>query len=230
VVQLLGKPVNLVAPGSSGNYRGNWKLRNASGGIFGLTNNNPFYVDIKVSSPSSPTPTPTTPSSTTVYDFGANFCSAVWSSYPPFMGIPCPGENDDVEGFVVKIGNPQLETGAYAGKPALETHPRWENDGLIQGKFPPIIIETGSRFKTTLACLSGGGSCNVSYQLNYYADGSATLQTLGSWNEVYDSSVTNLDIDLSALAGKSVQFVMVVLSNGSSGQDWALWVDPRITR
>jgi hypothetical protein len=146
------------------------------------------------------------------------------------MGIPCPGENDDAEGFVVKIGNPLLETGSLAGKPALETHPRWTNDGLIQGKFPPIIIEAGSRFQATLACLSGGSSCDVSYQLNYYADGSATLQNLGTWNEKYDGSITTLNLDLAALSGKSVQFVMVVLANGASGQDWALWVDPKIIR
>lgn len=38
--------VNLVAPGTDGNYRGNWKLRNAAGVLFSQ-----FYVDIKVKTP-----------------------------------------------------------------------------------------------------------------------------------------------------------------------------------
>jgi len=46
--------VNLTAPGTDGNYRGNWKLRNAAGVLFSQ-----FYVDIKVKTP-TPTAGPTT--------------------------------------------------------------------------------------------------------------------------------------------------------------------------
>jgi Ig-like domain from next to BRCA1 gene len=42
--------VNLKAPGSTGSYKGNWELQNASGVIFGTGKNadQPFYVQIKV--------------------------------------------------------------------------------------------------------------------------------------------------------------------------------------
>ena len=46
--------VNLTAPATDGNYRGNWKLRNAAGVLFSQ-----FYVDIKVKTP-TPTAGPTT--------------------------------------------------------------------------------------------------------------------------------------------------------------------------
>ena len=46
--------VDLTAPGTDGNYKGYWKLRNASGVLF-----TQFYVDIKVKTP-SPTAGPTT--------------------------------------------------------------------------------------------------------------------------------------------------------------------------
>jgi hypothetical protein len=45
--------VNLIAPGSNGTHRGNWKLRNDKGTIFGLGGGGPFYVQIVV----GPTPT-----------------------------------------------------------------------------------------------------------------------------------------------------------------------------
>jgi len=45
--------VNLIAPGSNGTHRGNWKLRNDKGTIFGLGGGGPFYVQIIV----GPTPT-----------------------------------------------------------------------------------------------------------------------------------------------------------------------------
>ncbi len=49
--------VNLVAPAADGTYRGYWRLRDANGNTFGLTNGNAFWVDIKVAS-ASPTSTP----------------------------------------------------------------------------------------------------------------------------------------------------------------------------
>ncbi len=45
--------VSLVAPGGNGTHRGNWKLRNDRGTIFGLGGGGPFYVQIIV----GPTPT-----------------------------------------------------------------------------------------------------------------------------------------------------------------------------
>jgi hypothetical protein len=37
-------------------------------------------------------------------------------------------------------------------------------------------------------------------------------------------------IDLSSLSGEKVKFILSVLANGSAHEDFALWVNPRITR
>jgi len=54
--------VNMIAPGTPGHYRGNWKLRDASGVKFGVgaAADRPFWVDIIV----APAPTPTVPPAT----------------------------------------------------------------------------------------------------------------------------------------------------------------------
>ena len=72
--------VNLTAPSAPGHYRGNWKLRNASGILFGVGADASylFWVDINVNV-----------SFTTAYDFVANYCSALWASGAG--GLPCPG-------------------------------------------------------------------------------------------------------------------------------------------
>ncbi|MDO8754336.1 MAG: NBR1-Ig-like domain-containing protein [Anaerolineales bacterium] len=57
--QTIDISVNLTAPASTGDYTGNWKLRDGSGVLFGK-----FYVQIKVQNP--PTATNTLPSSHTV--------------------------------------------------------------------------------------------------------------------------------------------------------------------
>lgn len=55
--------VNLVAPAAAGTYRGEWKLRDAGGVLFGLSTG-PFWVEIKALAPTA-TPTATfTPSPT----------------------------------------------------------------------------------------------------------------------------------------------------------------------
>ena len=53
--QTMDISVDLTAPGTDGNYKGYWKIRNAAGVHFAQ-----FYVDIKVKSP-TPTPTNTQP-------------------------------------------------------------------------------------------------------------------------------------------------------------------------
>jgi hypothetical protein len=70
----------------------------------------------------------------------------------------------------------------------------------------------------------------VKYQITYHADG-GDLKLLGQWEETYDGTIRRIDIDLAdeGLAGKSVEFALVVLANGSSEQDWAFWLLPRIT-
>jgi hypothetical protein len=49
--QTVDVSVNMVSPGTAGNYQGNWKLRNASGVMFGIGSSaaDPFFVKIVVS-------------------------------------------------------------------------------------------------------------------------------------------------------------------------------------
>jgi hypothetical protein len=52
--QTVDLSVDLKAPDTANTYKGNWKLRNASGVIFGIGNDNkPFWVQIKVAVPTS---------------------------------------------------------------------------------------------------------------------------------------------------------------------------------
>jgi len=38
----------------------------------------------------------------------------------------------------------------------------------------------------------------------------------------------NVDVDLSAYAGQRAAFMLIVNAGASSGQDWAVWVNPVI--
>jgi len=222
--------VELTAPSTPGKYKGYWKLRNSAGATFGIgyNANQPFWVEIEVVS-STETPEP---GSQVKYDFTTHMCDADWES--DAASLPCPGTSSDSAGFVIKLDNPRLETGSLAGNYAIETHPEWVDDGYIQGIYPAVSIKSGYRFQAVIGCRykEGGSACDVKFFLFSSADGGpwTDVSPAAGWNEIYDNSVRTLDIDLGSLAGKSVKFMLKVRANGSSNQDWALWVYPRIVK
>ncbi|MBI9043606.1 MAG: hypothetical protein JEZ06_03925 [Anaerolineaceae bacterium] len=218
--------VALKAPMASGTYKGNWKLRSNSSEVFGLTNNAPFYVEIDVIG------------SAEIINFVDLYCAGEWGTTASVPGtIPCPGGTGDDEGFIVKWDNPNLETGSPAGAKSIETHPTWssnpnwdpgQNGGWIQGAFFNIDIPSNAFFKTKIGCMQGAGSCNVNYGVKYRISSGGAWQSLGNWHEVNDGSTQNLKLDLSAIAGERVDFLLQVDANNVPGQDWAIWVNPRI--
>jgi hypothetical protein len=205
--------LDLKAPNSAGTHRGEFKLRNDKGALFGLgTKDGPFWVEIDIAG--------------TLYDFVSNYCDSdvTWTSGAGTL--PCPGTPGDSEGWVRKANAPVLENGITENEPGLVTQPQMVNDGWIRGTFPPISITGGVYFKSVLGCNSTE-NCDVKFKLNYKIDG-GTEQTLATWHEVQDGSFTRASVDLSGLEGEEVQFILLVLANGNSANDEALWLAPRI--
>jgi hypothetical protein len=209
--------VNLTAPNQGGSYRGFWKLRNSSNVLFGIgaSADSNFYVDVKV-----------TGYTVTGYDFLASACSANWQTES--TELPCLGTEGDANGYVTVLNSPKLEDGTTQGD-GLLTYPEQTNNGLISGKFPAIKIESGDRFQALIGCLHEANDCDIIYRLQYQI-GNGSVRTLGQWHEVYEGQYYPISIDLSTLSGENVKFILSVLSNGSSHEDYALWINPRIAR
>lgn len=208
--------VDLISPLEPGDYRGYWKLSTPGGTEFGIGAgaDNPFWVEISVLE-----------SDKYVYDFALSYCLADWSSGAG--KLPCPGEPGDKSGFTFLVNNPVVEIGRLENEPALWTVPEQIEDGLIHGEYPTLMVEDGYRFKSVIGCLDDSRKCDVIFQLNYrLAD--QDYQTLYQFREVYDGELTNIDLDLSSLAGQEVNFILTVLANGSPVGDNAFWLLPRI--
>ena len=234
--------VNLTAPSAAGSYRGYWIFKNASGALFGIGTqaNKPWWVDIKVAGPTvtpgptftpSPTVTPggptVPPGAGSAYDFASNACQATW--YSGAGQLPCPGTNGDAKGFVLQVSNPKLESGATDARPGLITFPQNKQDGYIQGFYPVFTVKSGDRFRSTINCEYGATTCYVAFRLDYEVGG--TIKTFwGPFRERYEGQFYNVDVDLSALAGKDVRFILTVLAAGTASGDRALWVGPYIYR
>lgn len=246
VGQTVDISINMTAPSAAGSYRGNWMFKNASGALFGIgaQANKPWWVDIKVSGPTvtpgGPSKTPTvtvtsggptiTPAPGVVFDFATNACSGTW-----FSGagqLPCPGADGDARGFVLKVSNPKLETGATDPRPAILAFPQNVQNSYIQGFFPVFRVQSGDRFRSTINCEGGATLCYVGFRLDYHTGANTDpIQTFwGPFLERYEGQVFNVDIDLTPLAGKDVKFILTVLSLGTPTGDRALWVGPHIFR
>jgi hypothetical protein len=215
--QTIDLPLNLTAPTSNGRYRGNWKLRNASGILFGVgtAGDSNFYVDVNVSG-----------YTLSVYDFVAEYCKAVWKSET--KNLSCPGSEGDTRGFVRSLNAPKMEDGVARGS-GLLTYPNKSNAGLITGKFPNFTVKSGDRFQALIGCEYQATDCNVLFRLQYQI-GNGDIRTLGQWYEVYEGQYYPVNVDLSSLHGEKVKIILAVFANGTSHDDFALWINPRVTR
>ena len=210
--------VNFTAPTSGGSYRSYWRIRNSSGvliPVLGGTQGKSFFVDIKVSIASSG------------FDLHTRAADANWVSGASTLTFG--GLETDVNGAALYRNNQKLEDNTSPAK-ILETHPQWVTDGAITGTYPAYKVVPGEHFKAKVGfLLLSDGTCgagNVRFQLNY-REGSAS-NSLGQWTDTCDRALKEIDVDLSSIAGRTVQFVLAVVANGSALQDQAVWVSPRV--
>ena len=213
--------VNLTAPGTPGHYRGNYKLKNATGSLFGVGANAAFlfWVDINVGTTLS-----------TAYDFIANAGSATWSSGAG--NLPFPGTDGDVKGFVLSAANPQLENGTTSTTAGLIVNPQQVSGGYIQGVYPAFTVQAGDRFQSIVNCAFNATKCYVNFRLSYRI-GTGPVQTLWTFNERYEGLFFRANVDLSSLAGKTVNFILYVADvpgHGTPSGDRAEWVNTMIAR
>jgi hypothetical protein len=217
--------VSLIAPINPGTYRGNWRLRNTAGALFGIGNNadQSFWVQIKSVAP-TPTPSPTS-AYTLSFDFIARGPDASWKNAT--TNLPWGDPAEDYAGVAVNVVNVKMEDGKTYGS-LLATYPQHINNGKITGIYPAYTIQANDHLRTKIGFKSDCGSSSVKFQIKYM-EGSSEV-TVGEWLENCEGGVASLDVNLSALVGHTVQFELVVVANGTPDVWSTLWVSPRIER
>jgi len=217
--QTVDLSINLTAPTSTGSYTGYYQLRTNTGTLFGtgFGGGTKFYVKITVAV-----------ATLTDMNIANQYCSATWTSSTG--AVACPSSSYDfTNGSVVVVKPPKLEGGYTDDEPAIVMVPSNGTGGEISGRFPAITVKSGAHFTALTGFMDGYTNGNVMFMLNYSADGGAD-QNLKTWTKTYDKTFVRIDIDLTSLAGKKVQFVLKVLNNGgSSTDDVAFWLAPKFT-
>ncbi len=208
------------APLLPGIYRGYWQIRNDKGEIFGTTvnANRPFSIVINVETPGTPG---------TVYSFARNVCSAQWSTGAG--NIRCPSGGTSANGFLLRLPATRQEDGSALFQRSFLLAPQDVFNGYISGVFPSFKVENGDHLQATIECEYKAIACKVMFRVDYQLTDS-TVYEFWEANEQYDGKSSNVDIDLSPLAGREVRFVLTVLSVGQASGDRAIWVEPHIIR
>jgi len=212
--------IDMVAPDSPGTYTGYWLLRDETGDIFGVgtDTDSPFWVRIRV----------TEEDEVVVYNFAENVCDAGWESEVE-EDISCPSEEDFEQGFVQGQDSAELEDGDTYTEPTILTYPNSGEGGYMVGRFPDMVIEEGDRFQATIGCQFGAEACDVRYTLRIVRTGEG-FDRLGMWHEVYEGLFQPVDVDLSDYAGQEVEIVLSAIATDDTGENYALWLDPRVVR
>ncbi len=216
--QTVDVSLTLKAPTDPGTYQGFWKLRNPAGQVFGLGDNaeKDFWVKIKVET-----------GQTYTYDFLVQAPGAIWTSVGDGSEVPLTfgGADDDPNGVAKLKEDIILENGKRAGV-TLVMAPRQTTDGKVSGTFPEYTILEDDHFKAKLGFLEHCGSGQVIFQI--WAQEGGSLDLLQDWRKACDGHLKLVEVDLSSLKGRKVQFVLAVLADGSPEDDLAIWGSPRI--
>lgn len=160
---------------------------------------------------------------TMAYDFVANYCSATWTSGAGTL--PCPGTDGAASGYVYSVTSPKFEDGTIDTAPGLLIAPQNVSGGFIQGVYPAYTVQSGDRFQSAVHCAYGASACYVLLRLDYKI-GTGPQQTFWHWKERNDGWFYRANLDLSSLAGQSVQFILYMADMpglGTPSGDRAMW-------
>ncbi len=209
--------VELEAPYAAGRYQGFWMLGDRTGARFGIGKQarDAFWVEIRVKAPVS----------SYAYDFGTNLCAASWESSAG--DLRCSGSSTSENGSVVLLDRPSLENGRIENEPTIWTRPEATRGGWISGIYPEYKIREYDHFLADVGCLADSKGCAVTFALNYETS-NGNIHSLGKWYEEFDGKTTRIDIDLTSLTGKEVQFILSVTNEGKASMGNAFWLVPSI--
>jgi hypothetical protein len=214
--------VTLKAPDSQKSYTGNWKLRNGAGVIFGLGDDasKSFFVKIDVVKAITPTP-----QADVVFDLLAQAKNAQWKNGT--IDLPFGDPDSDAPGVAAYAVDVTMENNKTYSK-VLATYPQRIVDGLISGLFPAYTVKNNDHFRTQLGFRSNCTGGNVEFRFGYKEG--ANVVMINKWIKSCDGALLTIDLDLSSLAGKTVEFILEVSTRGAFEKDRSIWVSPRIER
>jgi hypothetical protein len=164
-----------------------------------------------------------------VLDLMSKAPQAKWTN--AWLVLSFPGDPADNRGFARYVEQARLEDGQVYPK-VLETHPQWQPRGLITGRYANVRIpESGAELRAGIGFLEGAsGTDGVYFSVRGEFPGYSGIEVMREYFKNYDKyPITDFSQDLSRfkrLVGTLI--ISVDAGTKSAGQDWAVWIDPKI--
>jgi hypothetical protein len=145
-----------------------------------------------------------------------------------YTELPWNGSSGDGQGFA-RLEVMPLENGTTDA--ALMTHPMWVGSGTIKGFLPWVPLTGSPAFEAEVGYREGAISTDgVTFMVweHHVENGGEVWNLVAQLQKTYTGQLAPIRVDLSHLVGKEVGLELRVDAGPSSGQDWAVWVRPRI--
>ncbi len=223
--EIIDISVELTAPETIGTYQGYWMLRNLEGKLFGCGDTSqPFWVKVDVVTGLD-----------VAFDFNAYADEAAWGTGTTPVGFAGPGTAPLTLGPPANSGdafadlrNAQTLENGRVSDWVLETYPPPGAASYLIGKYPSYTVNSGEYLKGRVGLVTNpDGSCgngDLQFQINYTVNEElSSMKPLWEHQETCDGTLHDFQVDLSDLAGKEVQFYLLVIANTSSEDNYAIW-------
>jgi hypothetical protein len=165
-----------------------------------------------------------------LYDLLERSPGADWMSSATWL-LNWGGATNDENGFACYQTNVKLEDGNTYSK-VLETHPPWVDNSRIRGDFERdhFTVPEGARFTAKVGFIDGATATDGVKFFVSFTDTNGIIYDFPKNGHLakYDGTLDELNLDLSSITGKHGYFSLGVNAAGTSAQDWAVWVDPKI--
>lgn len=122
-----------------------------------------------------------------------------------------------------------IETGDFYSKLIVLRFPQESAGSTGSVRSPELEISPGQSLSGNAGCLENALTCSVLFRI-YFIGTDNEIMELWATGEFYDGQVTEFDIPLAPLAGKTGSIVLEVSSLGATIDDNAAWINPLITQ
>ena len=140
------------------------------------------------------------------------------------------GNATDKRGFAVNHESAVLNDNR-THKYVLQSHPRWAKDGQILGRYEKLTVPKDAKlFETGLGFIRGGKAGDVTFVVTFRNIKGGRSYTLLRQRLRYADGVVSKRVPIPVqLKGQVGMLTLTVEAGESSAQDWAVWINPRIT-
>jgi len=209
--------IKVRIPISPDTYVSDWKLSDYNGHTFGLTYKDSTYpLRINITAYSA---------YAVNYNFLTEAKKAEWKNATSLVTFG--DRKNEAPGIAAYYSDVPLENGLVYDR-VLGVSPQQITDGMISGLFAKYKVKGGDYFRAQIGFREKCKNGRVLFVLKYF-DGVNTV-TLKEWKKSCGDGLKTVEVNLSDLRKTEVQFMLVVLADGSPDKDNAVWVYPRIER